>query len=171
MCAEDFFAFFQDNLVRKNYIMEPYINSTTLNGNSFVLRTTLKRGSYGKFIEMARYVAITKGVVANINLKGTIVKDVEQFLDEEFAESKNQLIAQLKNLEKTIIKDFGEFEGREIFNFGIDAGIDRYTKGGPSIKLFELNTENVAIRDKKLNQETSYAYYRYLYEKYCQSKI
>ncbi|MCL2854030.1 MAG: hypothetical protein FWE21_00245 [Defluviitaleaceae bacterium] len=165
LTKEEMSEFYQNTFAKFSHVSESFINSTAKNGDALVLRLTIKRGAEGKFVNTAYYCTTTPGVTAKLNARGSVQKPAESFLDEEFLEHKEHIEEQVAMIRSILINEFAYYRGREIFNFGIDLGIEAKTNGKPVVKIFEVNIGSVAVRDAQLNAEVCFGYYKYLNKK------
>jgi len=111
---EELARFCKDTFGKVTHIAEPYVNSTTKSGHAFTLRLNMKRGEGGKFVHVSDFCAITPGIAANINTKGSIRKTTDEFLEEEFPEDKNYIKSQITLLQTLLVRDFRHLHGKEI---------------------------------------------------------
>jgi len=161
LSGEGFRNFFSKRLCGKKYIAEAYINSTIPTGESFKLRFNFKRGEDGQYFFMSQHVDVSQSVSASITFKGSYRIPIEEFLEKHFAHVKYHLIEQLEQMKSIFVNDFNEINGKTLFNIGVDVGIDRDLA---KLKIFEVNTDNVAHREVELNIKTCFDYYKYLYK-------
>lgn len=124
----------------ENYLIQPYIKSTTKTGLAFDFRIHTQKDGEGKWVICAIYPRIAKkdSVVANIN-NGGFTCTLDSFLKTEFGDKAETIKHKLiefglgvsKKLEELQLKEYGEY----LDELGIDVGMDEKEK----IWVFEIN--------------------------------
>jgi len=162
MTVEDVAAFLDEKIEDGGWIIQPFITSTSKFGEPFDIRIHCKRGAGGRFVPRAfPRVGSSKGVVSNIS-SGGYTMPLEAFLQRNFGEEgAEEILAKIKVLGDTFPEYYDSFFKSELFDIGIDIGIDN----GGNLYLFEVNTYVGPLGFEIDDAINCFGYYRHLYNK------
>ncbi|MBD3879734.1 MAG: YheC/YheD family protein [Quinella sp. 1Q5] len=138
-------AYYEENFVKRSYVLQPYIVSRTKYGNPFDIRIHTRRDSEGEFkiIPYPRIGRNPESILSNIAAGGYTMPLVK-FLKEDFGKDwkiiHDKLIYLGNNIPALIQASFNKI----IFAIGIDVGIQR-CDNSYELKIFEINTYNPGI--------------------------
>lgn len=157
-------SFIEKSIKQENYLVQPFIKSTTKAGLAFDFRIHTQKDGEGKWVICAIYPRIAKkgSVVANIN-SGGFTCTLDSFLRTEFEEKVNEVKQKLREFGLSLSKKLDELQiseyGELLDELGIDVGIDEngkiwvfevnYRPGCPPIFYLELDVVRNAIRYAK----------------------
>ncbi|MBQ6005152.1 MAG: YheC/YheD family protein [Selenomonadaceae bacterium] len=167
---DELLQFYEENFTKLKYILQPYINSQTKQGNPFDIRIHARRGAGGKFktISYPR-IGNAEGVVSNLATGGYIA-GIDSFLKSEFGDDWKIVYDKLSAFSNTFPDYYQSFFPDTIFDIGIDVGIQ---KRGDSyeLKLFEAyiqpGTAYIELEDAVICLE----YYSYVNQKLQKESI
>ncbi|WP_193065546.1 YheC/YheD family protein [Oceanobacillus oncorhynchi] len=128
--------FFEDNLERKNYILQKYVTSRTLQGEPFDCRVHVEKDGSGGWSIAKAYIRIGIGqsVISNVNQGGGI-SDPTEFLKANFGEDWEDIYENLLSVGRKIPVKMEQLRKTHIMSLGMDIGINRDGK----LYLFEVN--------------------------------
>lgn len=162
---EDFSRFYKENFTKRTYLLQPYINSRTRQGNPFDIRIHARRGAGGKF-KIFPYPRIgnARGVVSNISAGGH-TESIKFFLRSEFGKDGNELYRRIMDLGRTFPDYYQTFFNNTLYNVGIDVGIQRCANSY-ELKIFEVNIRYLGTKCLPIDAAiTTLEYYQYLGQK------
>ncbi len=122
------------------YLVQPYINSKTKNGDSFDFRLHIQKNGQGQWIITTIYprIAPSGSIITNINSGGQTLY-LDPFLKQEFGDDHNKIKNNLENFCFKIAKKMDEIQLRyfneTIDELGVDIGLDDMNK----IWIYEVN--------------------------------
>jgi len=159
---EEVGMFLNEKIEDGGWIMQPFVTSTSKFGEPFDIRIHCKRGAGGKFVTRAfPRVGSAKGVVSNIS-SGGYTMPLEAFLQRNFGEEgAEEILAKIKNLGDTFPEYYDKFFKSELFDVGIDIGIDKER----NLNLFEVNTYVGPLGFEIDDAINCFGYYNHLYDK------
>lgn len=112
-------------LTGRNYLLQQYLNLTTLNGEAFDIRSLVQKNSRGNWqlTGMAVRCSEPGSITANLH-GGGHAEEVLPFLSDQFGKSKGEeIIHTLRALSKQIPPHLEQYHGR-LVELGIDFGVD-----------------------------------------------
>ena len=130
--------YFSRKLKNKNYIIQKYISSRTIDGDPFDCRIHLEKNGKGEWETARKYIRIGIGqkVVSNISQGGAISKP-ENFLQYNFGEEKGKEIDyKLDLLAQTLPYEIEKIKNKTFMTMGVDVGIDN----SGDLFVFEINS-------------------------------
>jgi len=133
--------YFDKNIKGKNFVLQPFIDSTSINGEPFDIRISARRGEGGKF-SFTPYVRIgnPKGIISNLAGGGYSLQ-ADVFLRKNFdSDTQNEIKQQLNLLGEEFPEYFASLFDTEIFDVGLDLGITQ-KNGRFKLWLFEADTD------------------------------
>ena len=137
--AEEFKTYYDKTFVKVKYILQPYFNSRTKDGNPFDIRIHARRAAEGKFkiFPYPRIGRSPKNILSNISAGGYTMP-IEKFLEEEFGDNWKKVRDMLTDLGNSFPEHFQSLLPKKISSMGLDVGIQRH---GDSceLKFFEVN--------------------------------
>ena len=157
-------SFYDSNIKNRAYLSQPFINSTTKNGEPFDIRIHARRGANGKFV-VTPYPRIgnPKGVISNI-ASGGYTMPIDIFLQSNYGDKNKSIWSKIKQIGDAFPEYYASFFEAEIFDIGLDIGIDK--KGDDfELYLFEVNTYIGGYKFELEDAVTHCHYYRYLADK------
>lgn len=156
--ASDFKSFYIQKIKDKKYIIQKYIDSTTIQGHPFDCRINMEKDSNGNWVLAKNFIRIGIGqkTVSNIS-KGGGVSSTKPFLEANFKSKRKSIEKKLNFIAETLPQKVEFLKGFNLMILGIDVGID---KNG-DVYIFEING---SPGTSQLNYEA--ALYRSQYYKY-----
>lgn len=158
-----------DEVFKQGFIIQPYIESLTNQGNPFDVRINVRRGKNGKWSLTKIFARIgdADGLVSNIHGGGKLgfIGDYDSnFLQAEFGDEWETIYDELlhisKELPDVIQKGFKNLRD----DIGFDVGINRANNN--ELKFFEVNSYTVPIFWELQSIEARFQYYMYLHENF-----
>lgn len=133
---QELLDFFEESIKSKNYIIQKYVSSRSLQGDPFDCRVHVEKNEEGKWVSARNYIRIGIGqkVISNVNQGGGI-SDPKPFLKANFGDKYEEIIRKLNNLAVTLPYKIELLRGTHIMSLGMDIGIDR----DGELYLFEVN--------------------------------
>lgn len=117
------------------YLVQPFIQSKTKQGQSFDLRLHVQKDGEGKWMLTAMYPRIAnKGVVANVSTGGYTSVSIS-FLQEQFGEDYFDIKRYLEVFAVQFATHFDRLYDEPLDELGIDVGLDPNNK----IWIYEVN--------------------------------
>ena len=159
--SEALSKFYEENFTQVKYILQPHINSRTLQGNPFDIRVHARRGANGKFktISYPR-VGNVGGVVSNL-AAGGYISPLEPFLRTEYGDDYDIVYNKLKTFASTFPDYYQSFFNDTIFDIGIDVGIQK--RGDTyELKVFEAYIQPGTAYIEVEDAINCLEYYRYI---------
>jgi hypothetical protein len=125
-----------DILLEDNsYLVQPFIQSKTKQGQSFDIRLHVQKDGEGKWKLTTMYPRIaSKGIVANVS-SGGFTKTITSFLQEQFDEDYFDIKRYLEVFAVQFSTHFDSLYDEPLDELGIDVGIDQHNK----IWIYEVN--------------------------------
>ncbi|MFD1414462.1 YheC/YheD family protein [Oceanobacillus jeddahense] len=156
--TEAFSTFFSQNLYRRLYICQPFIDSKTKEGHPFDVRIHTRKNSEGNWSSVKIYprIGIGKSVTSNIS-QGGGTSPINPFLEAQFGEKWKEVKRNLNHLSKSFPKRFQSMYNYSLDGLGIDLGIDKSGK----LWLFEVNTYAGSTYFMAEASEARVSYYKY----------
>lgn len=137
---EDLKNYISEIIKEQQYLVQPYINSRTKDGNAFDFRLHVQKNGNNEWVITAIYPRIgpSGSIVTNIN-SGGFTNYLEPFLKQEFGDSyliiKQSLETFTLKIAKKMEKIQLEYYNEEIDELGIDIGLDEMK----NIWIYEIN--------------------------------
>lgn len=154
---------FYNNVIKgKNFIIQKYIKSITINGAPFDIRVHIQRNGSNNWVNTKTYVRVGTGseMTANIATGGGIA-DAISFIKNRYKENAQKVLKNLNQITSELPKIFQKFYEKDIDALGIDLGADEHgnlwifeINSFPGTKFFELEEAVIRIN-----------YLKYLYER------
>jgi hypothetical protein len=143
------------------YIINPIINSSTVNGEPFDIRIHCQRGKNGEFSYFFfPRIGSKTGITSNIH-GGGVAMPPNPFFRLNYGEDAKKITSELTNFAKYFTTFWCNLVNPvNCSTLGIDIGIER-KDNGYSFKLFELNAHCTNLPDIE-NIATLMNYYKYL---------
>lgn len=167
--TEETFKMFVDEKLREGrYLVQPYIDARTKDGEPYDFRIHLHRDSKGEWAVVKSYPRIgdKKGILSNIS-KGGRTQDIDEFLQDEFGERGSVIKEEIESLAIELSDYINSFSSHKINEIGVDIAIDSQgnywtyeLNGGPQSKYHEAERAKYVIE-----------YAKYLYDEYVEKKI
>ncbi|EPF79741.1 YheC/YheD family protein [Acinetobacter rudis] len=129
---------FYDQVIRgRNFIIQKYIESTTIHGAPFDIRVHVQRNGQNKWVNTKTYVRVgtSEGMTANIATGGGIA-NVISFIKSRYKEKANDVLRKLNELTNHLPTQFQQFYSQDIDALGIDLGGD----ADGNLWIFEINS-------------------------------
>ena len=160
--------YYNKHLTDKSLIVQPFINSKTIDGSPFDIRVHARKGEHGNFcIHYMPRIENSNRVVSNISTGGYSM-DIDVFLKKEFGTLAKNIKSNLKKIGDNFPKYYiSLYEGKKIFDLGLDIGILKY-ESGYKFYLFEVNIYINGYTFELEDAQTALEYYKYLYENHFQ---
>jgi len=162
LSPEEFEKKYRDKFTGK-YIVSPFINSVTSDGNPLNVRVIMYRGRDGRWelIKLVPRIGIAGTIVANISA-GSSIAYAKEFFPLEFGKDAKKIMGDITSCALTLADLIQQNYSRLIPSLGFDIGIDRNNGNKP--KLFEVNT-SPGIRPYELDTiKPLINYYTHLYK-------
>jgi len=169
MKLEDFIAQNHDTFTKNQYTLQPFVDSTTLEGAPMDIRLCMARGAHGEWCATALYFRF--GGVGNVTTN-TILSTrsrspyVLQGLSHQLGKKEGRrLYNEILNIQKNF-PEYYQNNNKECKNFiipeiALDIGIDR--NNGNQLKFFEVGfTPGSAGIDRALLASTNMQFFKYL---------
>lgn len=137
---EDLKNYISEIIKEQQYLVQPYINSRTKDGNAFDFRLHVQKNGNNEWVITAIYPRIgpSGSIVTNIN-SGGFTNYLEPFLKQEFGDSYLIIKQSLETFTLKIAKKMEEIQleyyNEEIDELGIDIGLDEMK----NIWIYEIN--------------------------------
>jgi UDP-N-acetylmuramoyl-tripeptide--D-alanyl-D-alanine ligase len=125
----------------QDYIVQPFINSTTVEGNPFDIRLHIRRkheGKWGTFL-MFPVIGRKAGVVSNFKNISSACLNTPAFLEAEFGDEWKNVHNEIWRIIDTFPDEFQKRTKQIVERITIDVGINRDNNN--EIKFFEVDTE------------------------------
>lgn len=160
--------FFEESIKNKNYMLQKYISSRTVQGDPFDCRVHVQKNGNGKWVVARNFIRIGIGqkVISNVNQGGGI-SEPDPFLKANFGEKWETINKKLNELATTLPYKIEEIRKIELISLGFDVAID---KDG-ELYLFESNG---APTTKPLKAESAMLraeYYSYVLKNKVDKKV
>ena len=155
----------------ERFIVQPFVDSLTDNGNPFDIRMHLRRAKDGKWSFALVYPRIgsSKGIISNVAKGGTISYDVKSFLKQEIGDDWTRISKELYHLAKKFPAAIQSFYRKRIDSLALDVAIHR--SNGNEMKFFEVNTYPGVTHSPFESSEASIQFYRYLLNRKEEGKL
>lgn len=143
--ADEFRKYYNQNFLKSGFILQPYFNSRTKDGNPFDIRIHARRAAEGKFkvFFYPRIGGRTGGVISNILTNGHTMPFLK-FLKREFGNDSKLIQQRLTDLGNIFPDHFQSLLPKIVTSMGLDVGIQR--RGDSyEIKIFEVNVGGPAV--------------------------
>lgn len=129
--------FYDSVIVGKNFIIQKYIKSTTLQGAPFDIRIHVQRDGNNEWRNTKTYVRIGtgEGMTANIATGGAIA-NVKPFIEKRYKKESLNVLKKINRVTKDLPNLFQQFYEKEIDSLGIDLGVDN----NGNLWIFEINS-------------------------------
>lgn len=153
---KDFFAEFIKN---KQYMLQKYISSRSIQGDPFDCRVHVEKNAEGKWTIARKFIRIGIGQKVTSNLsQGGSISDTEPFLKANFGEEWEGIDWKLNELGDTLPYHIEKLRKTNIMSMGMDIGIERDGK----LYLFEINGAPITgpLRSEAAMLRTEY--YKYI---------
>ena len=141
------YQFIQDNILNRNesFVVQPFIQSRTNDGNPFDIRAHLMKDENGQWTIARIYprIGARSSVVSNLHLGGSTC-DIKMFLNKHITVENPQELQ--KDLQKFVIDFANTIEKQFDFHFselGLDIAIDENEK----VWLFEVNMNRINVQN------------------------
>ena len=169
MSPDEFLKFYNENLVRRKHILQPYIVSRTRSGNPFDIRIHARRGARGCFkVSPFPRIGNAAGVVSNIATGGYSMK-YETFLQAEYGDDWKMIYDKLKEFGRTFPEYYQQLWATTLFDIGVDMGIQK--RGSEyDFKIFEVNTYIDGPFFELEDAVTHFEYFRYIEKNYLKPR-
>ncbi|MCL2855891.1 MAG: YheC/YheD family protein [Defluviitaleaceae bacterium] len=127
-------------LFKTKYIVQPFIDSSTIEGNPFDIRLHLRRGHEGKWDTRLNYARIgsSSGIVSNVATGGAVAMGLNTFLKQQFGDSWRPIYNEIQQIAKTFPRVYQRNHKKLIDSFAMDVAVDRSRNN--ELKFFEVNT-------------------------------
>jgi len=132
---QEFFEKFETN-----YIVQPFLDSTTVEKNPFDIRMHLRRGKDGLWDTHLIYPRIgsSAGIVSNVATGGAVSLNYKAFLRQQFGEDSQRISSEIQHIAEKFPNALQKHYKKLIDSLALDVGIDR--SRGNELKFFEVNT-------------------------------
>lgn len=129
--------FYDDVIKGRNFLIQKYITSTTIQGSPFDIRVHVQRNADNKWQNTKTYIRVGTGerLTANISTGGAIANAVP-FIKNTYGEKSKKVLNKINEIAKKLPDLFQQFYTKEIDALGIDLGVD---KEG-NVWIFEINS-------------------------------
>jgi len=128
--------YYTDSIEDKDFVIQPYINSSTRLGEPLDIRVYARRGAGGKFVaDLCPRIGSAAGVTSNIAGGGYSIP-VEKLLPLHFGGKHKEILEQLQYIGENFPDYYQSFFDETMFDIGLDIGISRETG---KLYLFEVN--------------------------------
>jgi UDP-N-acetylmuramoyl-tripeptide--D-alanyl-D-alanine ligase len=146
----------------QDYIVQPYVNSTTKEGNPFDIRIHVARGRGGKWDLVLCYALVGNkdGIVSNYTKGSGRYPNLPGFLELQFGEDWKNINKEIWRIIKTFPPELQKKRPKPIERITIDAAINRDNNN--EIKFFEVDTEPNLTFWHFETAEASMHFYMYL---------
>ncbi len=126
----------QEKIVKKSYILQPFIECKTQHNHPFDFRVHIQKDGEGKWVINTIYPRVGQkdGIVSNVHSGGYRV-ELEGFLQDEFPASATRIMKRLSELALQFPVDFELLYDRSLDELGIDVAL----VNGSDFKIFEVN--------------------------------
>ena len=175
LTLEELRDFYNEFVYDKKYILQPFIESVTKQGEPFDIRISVRRGEGGEFMYKHRArIGNQKGVVSNL-AEGGYSQHIEAFLLKNYGEEGYRIIIEkLNKLGEKFPIYFNEtfYPDVKLYDMGIDIGIVE-NDGDFELLMFELNLrapggEGASVYGFE-EQIAQCKYFRYLHNQLLES--
>ncbi|MFD1385925.1 YheC/YheD family protein [Oceanobacillus oncorhynchi subsp. oncorhynchi] len=161
MTLKETFAFFQSIISKRKCIVQPYIPSSTEQGEPFNCRIHLEKNKEGNWVIVKKYIRVgTEKQVSPNNQESGVTFDAGMFLTLKFTEDASAVDEHLDSFALNVAKKIEKTRKKELATLGLDIGIDK----DQNLVLFE----SISAPDSSLlHQEVAQLrtdYYVYLAE-------
>jgi glutathione synthase/RimK-type ligase-like ATP-grasp enzyme len=121
----------------ERYLVQPYIECRTKNGNAYDFRLHVQKNGSGEWVTSAVYVKIapsTRSIVTNLN-SGGYTMYLDLFLKREFGDQYFNIRRNLEYFSVVLARHMDELYNHQLDELGIDVGLDSNRK----IWIYEIN--------------------------------
>ena len=163
---ENFFETF-----KTRYIMQPFLDSTTIEKNPFDIRMHIRRGKKGLWDTHLIYPRIgsSAGIVSNVATGGAVSLNHKAFLKQQFGSDWERIYKELDFIAETFPGTLQKKYKKLIDSLALDVGIDRAR--GNELKFFEVNTYPGVQTYPFHSSEASVQFYLYLLNRKKEGKL
>lgn len=163
----DLDSFYNEIIRGKNFIIQKYISSKTVNNAPFDIRIHVQRDGNNNWFNTKTYVRVgtNSGLTANIATGGGIA-NFRPFIISRYDKKSEDVFSKIKDITKNLPEMFQKFYSKDIDALGIDLGVDDdgnpwifEINSFPGTKFFELEEANIRIK-----------YLKYLYHRINSTK-
>ena len=129
---------FYDEIIKgKNFIIQKYIQSTTVHGAPFDIRIHVQRDGNNEWDNTKTYVRVGTGEEMTANLAtGGGVANIRPFIRRKYKDKANEVFEKLNKITKELPVAFQSFYKKDIDSLGIDLGAD----DDGNLWIFEINS-------------------------------
>src|SRR5699024_4287862 len=137
LTLDEFKIYYEDNIEGNRYIIQKYIDSSTVQGNPFDCRICVEKNGDGEWVLAKKFIRIGIGqkAVSNIS-KGGGVSATVPFLKFNFGDKWREVENKLMAVAVTLPKKIEQLRDYSLMTMGIDIGIDKQG----NVYVFEVNS-------------------------------